>query len=102
MPVLHINVQYSMLLTTSLSLGTPKNRSTFCYPAAHVKEKISGIVDSPNAVATLAIPAAIFDQDIRPKTGKVPVGPWLVRKPDVLRCTYDGNLPTTKNPAALM
>ncbi|OMP01854.1 Acetamidase/Formamidase [Corchorus olitorius] len=64
--------------------------------------RISGIVDSPNAVATLAIPTAIFDQDIRPKTGKVPVGPRLVRKPDVLRCTYDGNLPTTKNPAASM
>ncbi|XP_034691175.1 formamidase-like isoform X2 [Vitis riparia] len=63
--------------------------------------RISGIVDSPNAVATLAIPTAIFDQDIRPKT-KVPVGPRLVRKPDVLRCTYDGNLPTTKNPAATM
>ena len=40
-------------------------------------------------------------QDIRPKT-KVPVGPRLVRKPDVLRCTYDGNLPTTKNPASIM
>ncbi|XVF15444.1 hypothetical protein REPUB_Repub09cG0153900 [Reevesia pubescens] len=64
--------------------------------------RISGIVDSPNAVATLAIPTAIFDQDIRPKTGKVPMGPRLVRKPDVLRCTYDGNLLTTKNPAALM
>ncbi|RVX23487.1 Formamidase [Vitis vinifera] len=63
--------------------------------------RISGIVDSPNAVATLAIPTAIFDQDIRPKT-KVPVGPRLVRKPDVLRCTYDGNLPTTKNPASIM
>ncbi|GKU94871.1 hypothetical protein SLEP1_g8302 [Rubroshorea leprosula] len=64
--------------------------------------RISGIVDSPNALATLAIPTAIFDQDIRPKIGKVPVGPRLVRKPDVLRCTYDGNLPTTKNPAASM
>ncbi|XVF59296.1 hypothetical protein PTKIN_Ptkin07bG0264200 [Pterospermum kingtungense] len=63
--------------------------------------RISGIVDSPNAVATLAIPTAIFDQDIRPKTGKVPIGPRLVTKPDVLRCTYDGNLPTTKNPSCL-
>ncbi|XP_021907942.1 uncharacterized protein LOC110822213 isoform X1 [Carica papaya] len=63
--------------------------------------RISGIVDSPNAVATLAIPTAIFDQDIRPKTGKVPIGPHLVRKPDVLKCTYDGNLPTTKNLGAL-
>ncbi|PKI71295.1 hypothetical protein CRG98_008295 [Punica granatum] len=60
--------------------------------------RISGIVDSPNAVATLAIPTAIFDQDIRPKS-KVPVGPRIVRKPDVLKCTYDGNLPITKNPS---
>jgi formamidase len=28
--------------------------------------RISGIVDVPNAVATLAIPLAIFDQDVRP------------------------------------
>lgn len=28
--------------------------------------RISGIVDVPNAVATLAVPLAIFDQDIRP------------------------------------
>ncbi|OMO56502.1 Acetamidase/Formamidase [Corchorus capsularis] len=62
--------------------------------------RISGIVDSPNALATLAIPTAIFDQDIRPKNGKVPVGPRLLRKPDVLKCTYDGNLPITNNPAA--
>jgi len=33
--------------------------------------RISGIVDVPNAVATLAIPMAIFDQDVRPKAGKV-------------------------------
>lgn len=59
--------------------------------------RISGIVDSPNALATLAIPTAIFDQDIRPKASKVPVGPRVVRSPDVLKCTYDGNLPTTKN-----
>ncbi|VVB09904.1 unnamed protein product [Arabis nemorensis] len=62
--------------------------------------RISGIVDSPNAVATLAIPTAIFDQDIRPKTGKVPVGPRIVRKPDVLKSTYDGKLPITKNPSS--
>lgn len=36
-------------------------------------------------------------QDIRPKANKVPVGPRLLRKPDVLKCAYDGNLPTTKN-----
>ncbi|KAF6170614.1 hypothetical protein GIB67_020176 [Kingdonia uniflora] len=59
--------------------------------------RISGIVDAPNAVATLAIPIAIFDQDIRPQSSKIPVWPQIVRKPDVLKCTYDGNLPITKN-----
>jgi len=39
-------------------------------------------------------------QDIRPKTSTVPVGPRLVRKADVLKCTYDGHLPVTRNPAA--
>ncbi|XP_057960308.1 uncharacterized protein LOC131152439 [Malania oleifera] len=62
--------------------------------------RISGIVDSPNAVATLAIPTAIFDQDVRPKTNKVPVGPRVVRNSDVLKCPYDGSLPITKNPSA--
>ncbi|KAL6000346.1 hypothetical protein ACLOJK_024041 [Asimina triloba] len=42
------------------------------------------------------------EQDIRPKQGRVPVGPRMVRKPDVLKCTYDGNLPSTKNPAAAL
>lgn len=61
--------------------------------------RISGIVDSPNAVATLAIPTAIFDQDIRPKKGKVPDGPRVVkRNPDVFRCSYDGDLSVTQNP----
>lgn len=62
--------------------------------------RISGIVDAPNACATLAIPTAIFDQDIRPKNNKVPIGPRLVKKPDVFKCTYDGNLPITKNLSA--
>nr|XP_010939995.1 uncharacterized protein LOC105058674 isoform X3 [Elaeis guineensis] len=72
--------------------------------------RISGIVDSPNAVATLAIPTAIFDQydydamgakDVRPKSGKIPAGPQIVKRtPDILKCTYDGNLPITPNPAA--
>ncbi|KAL2499600.1 Acetamidase/Formamidase family protein [Abeliophyllum distichum] len=62
--------------------------------------RISGIVDSPNALATLAIPTSIFDQDIRPKTNKVPTGPRLVRNPDIPQCTYDGKLPTTINPSA--
>jgi len=33
--------------------------------------RISGIVDVPNAVATLAVPLAIFDRDVRPKAGAV-------------------------------
>jgi hypothetical protein len=33
--------------------------------------RISGIVDIPNAVATLAIPMAIFDRDVRPQDGDV-------------------------------
>ncbi|XP_072952238.1 uncharacterized protein [Typha angustifolia] len=62
--------------------------------------RISGIVDTPNAVATFAIPTAIFDQDIRPKSGKVPKGPRLMKRvPDVLKCSYDGDLPVTQNPA---
>ncbi|ERM93933.1 hypothetical protein AMTR_s00137p00089790 [Amborella trichopoda] len=39
-------------------------------------------------------------KDIRPMRGEVPIGPRLVKKPDVLRCTYDGILPVTPNPAA--
>nr|XP_017228211.1 PREDICTED: formamidase-like [Daucus carota subsp. sativus] len=62
--------------------------------------RISGIVDAPNAVATLAIPTAIFDQDIRPKASKLPIGPRLIRNSNIPQCTYDGNLPTTKNPCA--
>merc|ERR1719482_1251917 len=33
--------------------------------------RVSGIVDVPNAVATLAIPIAIFNRDVRPKAGDV-------------------------------
>lgn len=62
--------------------------------------RISGIVDAPNAVATLAIPTAIFDQDIRPKKIKGPIGPRIVRNHSLPQCSYDGNLPTTKNPCA--
>ncbi|KAG0478981.1 hypothetical protein HPP92_013700 [Vanilla planifolia] len=62
--------------------------------------RISGIVDAPNAVATIAIPTAIFDQDIRPKSMGLSKGPRIARKlPDVLRCSYDGNLPITPNQA---
>jgi formamidase len=59
--------------------------------------RISGIVDVPNAVATLAIPTAIFDQDIRPKKGGPPVGPKLITHGDVAKATYDGTEPLTIN-----
>ncbi|KAJ4950624.1 hypothetical protein NE237_027456 [Protea cynaroides] len=62
--------------------------------------RIAAIVDAPNACATFAVPTAIFDQDICPKPGKIPMGAQLVRKPDVMKCTYAGNLPITKNPSA--
>ncbi|GIL48333.1 hypothetical protein Vafri_4610 [Volvox africanus] len=59
--------------------------------------RISGIVDVPNAVATLAIPVAIFDQDVRPKPGGPPVGPRLLRRGDVAKATYEGSKPLTIN-----
>uniref|UniRef100_A0A0E0C849 dCMP deaminase n=1 Tax=Oryza meridionalis TaxID=40149 RepID=A0A0E0C849_9ORYZ len=61
--------------------------------------RISGIVDSPNAVATLAIPTAIFDQDVKPKRLSGKQGPKLRRLPDVLRCSSDGHLPVTQDPS---
>ncbi|XP_042961354.1 formamidase-like isoform X2 [Carya illinoinensis] len=80
--------------------GSSKEQVYLLLSCCPCEGRISGIVDSPNACATLAIPTAIFDQDIRPKNKKVPVGPRIVRKPDVLKCTYDGNLPVTRNPSA--
>ncbi|CAO2178142.1 unnamed protein product [Urochloa humidicola] len=59
--------------------------------------RISGIVDSPNAVATLAIPTAIFDQDIRPKHLRGRPGTKLIRLPDLLSCSNDGHLPVTQD-----
>ncbi|EEC71535.1 hypothetical protein OsI_03855 [Oryza sativa Indica Group] len=61
--------------------------------------RISGIVDSPNAVATLAIPTAIFDQDVKPKRLSGKQGPKLRRLPDVLRCSSDGHLPVHRTQA---
>ncbi|CAN6917680.1 formamidase [Brassica napus] len=79
--------------------GYSKEQAYLLLSCCPCEGRISGIVDSPNAVATLAIPISIFDQDIRPKTRKVPSGPRIVRKPDVLKSTYDGKLPITKNPS---
>lgn len=60
--------------------------------------RISGIVDVPNCAATLAIPTAIFDQDIRPKHDGPPTGPRLIQRGQVPMIPYTGSLPTTKNP----
>jgi formamidase len=51
------------------------------------------------AVATLAVPTAIFDRDVRPKKdGGVPVqGVSLKSHCDVAKSTYDGSLPITVN-----
>ncbi|XLR50429.1 hypothetical protein S83_001101 [Arachis hypogaea] len=80
--------------------GYSKEQAYILLSCCPCEGRISGIVDSPNACATLAIPTAIFDQDIRPKSSKVQVGPRLVKTPDVFKCTYDGNLPTTMNLSA--
>ncbi|KIY92272.1 hypothetical protein MNEG_15691 [Monoraphidium neglectum] len=50
---------------------------------------------SQNACATLAIPVAIFDQDIRPKKGGPPTGPRLIKHAQVPQEPYDGGKPTT-------
>ncbi|KAH7511194.1 hypothetical protein FEM48_ZijujUnG0034400 [Ziziphus jujuba var. spinosa] len=106
--------------------GYSKEQAYLLLSCCPCEGRISGIVDVPNALATLAIPTAIFDQafiftnfeidvrlianiiedsiqlehDIRPKSNKVPVGPQIVRKPDVLKSTYEGNLPITRNPSS--
>lgn len=63
--------------------------------------RISGIVDVPNACATLAIPLAIFDMDIRPKRGAdgapPPPGVSVQARGDVCRVPYGGTLPRTVN-----
>jgi formamidase len=40
--------------------------------AAPVEGRISGIVDTPNACATLFIPTAIFEGDFMPSSGAIP------------------------------
>lgn len=54
--------------------------------------------DVPNAVATLAIPTAIFDIDVRPKVGGPPTGPRLLSRGDVCKSSYDGTATTVINP----
>eukprot|EP00891_Asterochloris_glomerata_P005680 jgi/Astpho2/5680/fgenesh1_pm.00079_%23_49_t len=58
--------------------------------------KIAAIVDVPNACCTIAIPTAIFDQDIRPKAGGPPTGPKLLKRDQLPTVKYEGKLPTTQ------
>ncbi|KAL2522511.1 Acetamidase/Formamidase family protein [Forsythia ovata] len=80
--------------------GYSKKQVYFLLSCCPCEGRISGITDSPNVVATLAIPISIFDQDIRPKPNKVHTGARVVRNPGTPLCTNDGKLPITKNPSA--
>lgn len=60
--------------------------------------RISGIVDVPNAVATLAVPLAIFDRDVRPpsdmsKLEQLAKGIKVLQK-DVCLSTEGGAVPS--------
>ncbi|KAJ7544564.1 hypothetical protein O6H91_09G082900 [Diphasiastrum complanatum] len=77
--------------------GYTKDQAYLLISCCPCEGRISGIVDFPNALATFAIPTAIFDQDIRPKKEIVPFGPKLINHGDVCKSTYDGVLPLTKN-----
>lgn len=66
--------------------------------------RLAGVVDMPNAVATLSLPLAIFDQDLRPRRtspgGPLPQGVSVVRVPrgDVCKCAYTGSQPVYPPP----
>lgn len=51
-----------------------------------------------SACATLAVPLAIFDQDVRPKQGGPPTGARLVKYAQVPQVKYEGDAPTFVNP----
>jgi len=78
--------------------GYSKEQAYLLLSCCPCEGRISGIVDSPNAVTTLAIPTAIFDQDIKPKRlSERPLpGPKLRRLPDLLSCSNNGQLPVTQ------
>jgi formamidase len=91
--------------------GYSKEQAYLLLSCCPCEGRISGIVDSPNAVTTLAIPTAIFDQvyrqqpsptqfslDIKPKrlSGRPLPGPKLRRLPDLLSCSNNGHLPATQ------
>ena len=96
-----------MLLTDYLAkFGFTRDQAYLLLSCCPCEGRISGIVDIPNAVATLALPLAIFDVDIRPKrtpgAPPAPGQPVLKRLPrgDVCKCDYKGTLPTFQNPSA--
>lgn len=60
-------------------------------PSCLLRHLLCLLADVPNAVATLAIPLAIFDIDVRPKPGGPPTGPRLLSRGDVCKSTYDGS-----------
>jgi len=61
---------------------------------------LAGIVDVPNAVATLAVPLRIFSVDVRPKKLMQGVSVKLDKvSPNCCISTYDGDKPTFKNPS---
>lgn len=55
--------------------------------------RISGIVDIPNACATLAVPTAIFEMDVRPKVSELQPN-VRVMQVSLPQCSYDGRLAT--------
>ena len=62
--------------------------------------RVSGIVDVPNAVCTLAVPTRIFSVDVRPKKLTPGVSCKLAKvSPNCPISTYDGKEPTFKNPS---
>jgi len=78
--------------------GYSKEQAYLLLSCCPCEGRITGIVDSPNAVTTLAIPTAIFDQDIKPKRlSERPLpGQKLRRLPDLLSCSNNGQLPVTQ------
>jgi formamidase len=88
--------------------GFTREQAYLLLSACPCEGRISGIVDIPNAVATLALPLAIFDVDIRPQRDAAPGAPpprgapRLLRVPagDVCKCAYTGNKPVFQNPCA--
>ncbi|CAH9118895.1 unnamed protein product [Cuscuta epithymum] len=101
---LDVSVSYKRAVLNAIDylskFGYSKEQVYLLLSCCPCEGRISGIVDSPNAVATLAIPTAIFDQDIHPKANRTPVDQRLGRNPGLPQCTYDGDLPTTVNPCS--